>query len=88
MADQKSDPTSSATQTQGAPVGPEERDDVADLVHSDIESRAELGRERYGERLSIFNGRDSLVDAYQEALDLVMYLRQRIEERNEGPANT
>jgi hypothetical protein len=28
------------------------------------------------------NGRDSLMDAYQEALDLVMYLRQAIEERN------
>lgn len=28
------------------------------------------------------NGRDALVDAYQEALDLTMYLRQAIEERS------
>lgn len=31
--------------------------------------------------LQAHNGRDPLVDAYQEALDLVVYLRQAIEER-------
>ena len=41
----------------------------------------ELGLERYGTKLQTFNGRDALWDAYQEALDLVMYLRQAIMER-------
>jgi len=55
--------------------------DVARLVQEDIEKRAEEGQRKYGERLTTGNGRDPLVDAYQEALDLCMYLRQQIEEQ-------
>ena len=55
--------------------------DIAGLVSADIEARAQTGAARYGERLMPYNGRDALVDAYQEALDLAMYLRQAIEER-------
>lgn len=55
---------------------------IWDLVISDMQSRDKVGRERYGTPLQAFNGRDALVDAYQEALDLVVYLRQAIEERN------
>ena len=54
---------------------------VIDLVLSDMKERAEKGRERYGYYLETQNGRDALWDAYQEAIDLVMYLRQLIEER-------
>jgi hypothetical protein len=43
--------------------------------------RDKIGRERYSTPLQAHNGRDALVDAYQEALDLVVYLRQVIEER-------
>lgn len=60
--------------------------DVADYVLADIEARIELGRLRYGTKLQTFNGRDALWDAYQEALDLVMYLRQAILERDNPPA--
>ena len=35
----------------------------------------------HGTPLQAHNGRDPLVDAYQEALDLAVYLRQAIEER-------
>lgn len=42
---------------------------------------AAMGRARYGTPLQAGNGRDALVDAYQEALDLCVYLRQAIEER-------
>lgn len=56
---------------------------VWDLVIADMQARDRLGRERYGTPLQLFNGRDALVDAYQEALDLVVYLRQAIEERDE-----
>lgn len=55
---------------------------IWDLVIADIKERDAVGRERYGIPLQANNGRDALVDAYQEALDLVVYLRQAIEERN------
>jgi hypothetical protein len=56
--------------------------DIASLVHSDIEARVEYGISQYGEPLRPFNGRDALADAYQEALDLAMYLRQALYERD------
>lgn len=57
---------------------------VWDLVMIDMKERDTVGRERYGTPLQPFNGRDALVDAYQEALDLVVYLRQAIWERDSG----
>lgn len=54
---------------------------VLDYVLKDLQERAEAGRKRYGSYLETHNGRDSLWDAYQEALDLAMYLRQVILER-------
>lgn len=61
--------------SEGAPVW--------DLVIADMQERDRIGRERYGTPLQTHNGRDALVDAYQEALDLVVYLRQAIAERDE-----
>jgi hypothetical protein len=58
--------------------------DIADLVMSDIEARVEAGYRQYGTKLQAHNGRDALMDAYQEAIDLVMYLRQAIAERDDG----
>lgn len=55
---------------------------VYDLVMADIAKRNEIGIKRYGVPLSGFNGRDALLDAYEEALDLAMYLRQEIYERD------
>jgi len=56
------------------------RPDINKLVQQDLEERAKVGEITYGTRLKPFNGRDALVDAYQEALDLCVYLRQVIEE--------
>ncbi len=53
------------------------------LVIVDMVARDALGRKRYGTQLQAFNGRDALQDAYEEALDLAVYLRQAIEERKE-----
>jgi hypothetical protein len=61
-----------------------DRPAIQDLVIADIEARKAVGFERYGTLLQPFNGRDALMDAYQEALDLCQYLRQAIEERNAG----
>lgn len=51
---------------------------VWDLVLSDIADRRQSGIEHYGTELVTNNGRNALIDAYQEALDLVVYLRQAI----------
>jgi hypothetical protein len=56
--------------------------DVQSMVIADIEARRELGRQRYGTALQPHNGRDVLRDAYEEAIDLAMYLRQAIAERD------
>lgn len=53
---------------------------IVDLVIADFGERDRVGVETYGARLQAHNGRDSLRDAYEEALDLALYLRQRIEE--------
>jgi hypothetical protein len=44
--------------------------------------RDQSGFEQYGTHLQAFNGRDALQDAYEEALDLVVYLRQKLYEIN------
>jgi len=54
---------------------------VWDLVIADMKARDDFGRKKYGTPLQTTNGRDALTDAYQEALDLCVYLRQAIEER-------
>ena len=48
---------------------------VQDLVVADIEVRKEFGIRKYGTALQSGNGRDMLQDAYEEALDLAIYLR-------------
>ena len=55
---------------------------VWDLVVLDMKARDAEGRRKYGVPLQPHNGRDVLVDAYQEALDLCVYLRQAIFERD------
>ena len=55
---------------------------IWELVVEDMQARDQLGRERYGTPLQAHNGRDAFVDAYQEALDLAVYLRQAIAERD------
>lgn len=54
---------------------------IHDLVIEDMSARKALGLGRYGTILQAGNGRDALLDAYEEALDLSAYLRQEIEER-------
>jgi len=66
------------TLAQPAPTG--DGESVTDAMISDLVKRREGGKVKYGCELKTHNGRDSLVDAYQEALDLCLYLRQRIME--------
>lgn len=69
-----------ATAKQPAPSG--KGDPILGMVLTDLTNRALEGREKYGEALKANNGRNALWDAYQEALDLAMYLRQAIEEQH------
>jgi len=68
------------------PPVPNGKRPVWELVVEDMQERDRVGRQRYGTPLQPHNGRDALVDAYQEALDLAVYLRQRIEEEKTGAA--
>lgn len=54
---------------------------VTDAVIADMQFRRGQGIQKYGTELLSHNGRDSLVDAYQEALDLAVYLKQCLMER-------
>lgn len=64
------------------PIKTEERP-VWELVIEDMKQRDNEGRKKYGTPLQASNGRDALVDAYQEVLDLAVYLRQEIERRKQ-----
>lgn len=68
------------TRVQAAPLPGDTP--VWDLVIEDMRKRDHLGRAKYGTPLQTNNGRDFLLDAYQEALDLTVYLRGAIEERD------
>ena len=52
------------------------------MVMMDMQDRHQLGIKRYGTPLQPHNGRDALRDAYEEALDLAVYLRTAIFERD------
>jgi hypothetical protein len=56
--------------------------DIQSAVIADIEARRELGIQRYGTALQPNNGRDMLLDAYDEAIDLAIYLKGAIVERD------
>ena len=54
----------------------EEQAPWVDCVEHDLDQRKRVGMLKYGESLRPFNGRNALIDAYQEALDLSLYLKQ------------
>ena len=68
-------------QGQPAPV-PNSNPAIWDMVLADMKERDAVGRERYGTPLQANNGRDMLVDAYQEAQDMCCYLRGVLFERD------
>jgi hypothetical protein len=55
---------------------------VLDHVISDLQARAEMGKSKYGHYLETDNGRNALQDAYEEALDMCMYLKQKLLEED------
>jgi len=67
--------------TPQAPPEQSQAPETWELVIADAKARNAFGVEKYGVPLRAHNGRDQLVDAYQEALDLAAYLRTALEER-------
>ena len=55
---------------------------ILELLHKDLDERNRKGLLEYGKELTAYDGRDTLWDALEEALDLAMYLRKAIEERD------
>lgn len=55
---------------------------IWDLVIADMRERDRIGTERYGDRLRTTSTNDPLRFAYEEALDLAVYLRQAIAQRD------
>lgn len=53
---------------------------IHDLVAADLEAPKQLGISRYGQALQAGNGRNALLDAYEEMLDQAVYLKQRLVE--------
>lgn len=56
------------------------RASVTDGMIEDLKERRTGGIKKYGGELESGNGREALVDAYQEAMDMALYLRQRVME--------
>jgi hypothetical protein len=73
-----------ASEPQPAPKESPHSEVILTLVKKDLDSRANEGYKKYGTFLKSHNDRDAMWDAYQEALDLAMYLRQAIAERATG----
>jgi hypothetical protein len=61
---------------------------IWDLVIADMRERDRIGTAKYGQRLKAGDARNSLVDAYQEVLDLAVYLRKAIYEQQCGLLST
>lgn len=78
---------SQASTEQPAPKA-NDTEPVWHAVIADMLKRDRVGRARYGVPLQAGNGRDALRDAYEEALDLAVYLKQAIMERDAPPVRT
>lgn len=66
------------------PPIPNDRPAIQELVVDDLAQRMAHGIEKYGTPLQAFNGRQAIVDLYQELLDAACYARQIIEEQGLG----
>lgn len=67
--------------TQPNPT-PNNHPSVTDEVIKDLRERERIGVEKYKTTLQIDNGRDSLQDSFEEALDLSQYLKQTMMNRD------
>ena len=57
---------------------------TVDQVIADLEARKQFGTKKYGQPLTAENELDMLQEAYEESLDLCVYLRCAIEKKMEA----
>jgi NTP pyrophosphatase (non-canonical NTP hydrolase) len=74
-------PDTQGMSTPEPPPIPNDGTPIWELVIADMHERDQFGRAKYKTPLQAHNGRDSLADAYQEVLDLVVYIKQQTIER-------
>jgi hypothetical protein len=55
-----------------------------DSIAEDTEARIRLGEQKYGTRLKAHNGRDAMLDLYQEILDGCNYAEQLVIENKDN----
>lgn len=67
--------------TQPPPIHTAERPTVDEVIE-DLKVRKAMGIKKYGVPLQPSNGRDSLQDAYEEVLDLTLYVKNEIRRRD------
>lgn len=70
--------TRPATTPEPMPIDGQQ--EVLPEVIKDLQARSIIGVKKYGTVLKTHNGRNCLMDAYQESLDLAAYLKQRLME--------
>jgi hypothetical protein len=71
-----------ADSTQPKPETTVTSQSVTEAVMLDLHERREYGRRKYGTELMTNNGRDALLEIYQELLDATMYTKQLLMERD------
>ena len=54
---------------------------ITDMVIEDLRGREALGKAKYGKALLPFDGRDTLLDLYEELLDACHYIKKEMVER-------
>lgn len=59
---------------------PPEEEPIVKTILADMAERDQVGRKRYGMPLTSHNGRNHLIDAYQEGLDYAVYLMAKLDE--------
>lgn len=53
------------------------------LVIEDLKERKKAGKKKYGVAHQSDNGRNHLLDAYEEAMDLCVYLRAELDKQGQ-----
>lgn len=66
-------PTKQRPEDQRLPDGLVTEDDFVVLA-ANLEARRQIGIQRYGQAHVPFNGRDTFLDAYEELLDMLIYM--------------
>lgn len=64
---------------------PNDNPSCHDLVIADMAERKAFGLRKYNSLLQAHNGRSFTLDAYEEVLDLAVYLRGKLEEERSQP---